>query len=133
MTVYLPAALALRLTDMARATPAVEVCALLGGNGNHLQQVYPVINVAADPAREYWVDAQDQIAAMRRMRAAGETLRGIFHSHPASEPVPSATDRDRAAYPGVYYLILSLATDVPQLRAFYFDGRDFLPVNVESA
>lgn len=131
-SVVLPPEQQRQLTELALASPAVEVCALLGGCGQHLQTVYPVRNVAARPAAEFLFDAEGQIAAMKAMRATGEELRGIFHSHPASPAEPSATDRARAAYPDVYYLILSLASNSPVLRGFYFDGSQFHAVDIEA-
>lgn len=71
------------------------------------------------------MDAEEQIRAMRHMRLAGETLIGIFHTHPDSPAAPSAKDRELAAYPGVVYLILSLAGKTPVLKAYYYDGKTF--------
>lgn len=129
----LPLRLRKGLLAQALATPRVEVCALLGGRGNRLISVYPVRNIAADPATGFLLEAEGQIKAMRQMRTAGESMRAIFHSHPATAAVPSATDRQLAAYPAVYYLVLSLSTRTPVLGAYYYDGRDFTPVDIRSS
>lgn len=52
------------------------------------------------------------------MDAAGEELVGIYHSHPASIPYPSPTDRLEAFYPDAVYVLVSLRTGDPELRAF---------------
>jgi proteasome lid subunit RPN8/RPN11 len=43
---------------------------------------------------------------------------GIFHSHPAGPPVPSPTDIAEAAYPDSVYVVISLQTLPPSVRAF---------------
>lgn len=129
----LPPRLHNSLLDLALATPQVEVCALLGGNANILMSVYPVRNIAADPATRFLLEAEGQIEAMRRMRARKESMRAIFHSHPASPATPSATDRQLASYPAVYYLILSLASERPVLNAYYYNGTDFTSVSITSS
>ena len=47
--------------------------------------------------------------AMIALETAGWDLCGIFHSHPAGPPVPSATDLAQAYYPEAVYLILAPA------------------------
>lgn len=126
----LPPRLRDALFEQALGSPQVEVCALLGGNSNRLMNTYPVRNTAVDPANRFLLEAEGQIAAMRLMRNRGETLRAIFHSHPTTPARPSATDRQLASYPEVYYLILSLADRVPVLRAYYYDGREFAEVSL---
>ena len=102
-----------------------EVCGLLGGKGLNASTFYPIKNVATKPGREFFMDPEEQIDAIRRMRLAGESLVGIFHTHPDSPAVPSARDRELAAYPGTVYLILSLSTEIPRLKAYYYDGEKF--------
>lgn len=52
------------------------------------------------------------------MDARGEELVAIYHSHPASQPYPSPTDRAEAHYPDAFYVLVSLRADEPELRAF---------------
>lgn len=113
------------LLVMAQASPEQEVCALLGGTGNEITSIYPVDNVADDPANRFLLDAEGQIAAMKMMREAHESMRGIFHSHPFTPAEPSPTDAAQAAYPEVYYFIASLAAAAVDLQAWYYDGHDF--------
>jgi len=66
------------------------------------------------------MDPTQQITAMRTMRERGETLFAIYHSHPNSPPLPSATDLAQANYPDTLYLIISLQTrGVLEMRGFY--------------
>lgn len=109
----------------ARAANPAECCGLIGGSTNgHAQTIYPAKNVAADPLVTYEAAAEDLFAAQRAMRARGEQLLAIYHSHPrASNPEPSPTDVRLAYYPSAVYLIAGLANDEPCLRAFRIDER----------
>ena len=48
----------------------------------------------------------------------------IYHSHTRSAPYPSQTDINLAFHPDAIYLIVGLAGDAPELRAYRIvDGR----------
>lgn len=85
------------------------------------QRAHPMRNVHPDPVRRYEMDPAEQFAVMRRMRQAGEELVAIYHSHPATEPVPSQTDIDLAYTKDAVYLIVSLKDDEPVWRAWWLD------------
>lgn len=123
-SLILPAALAAAIRAHAAELPALEVCGLLGARAGRLCSSYRVCNVAATPARAFLMDPAGQIAAMKTMRALGEELAGIYHSHPATAPEPSPTDAALAAYPGVAYLISGPWPDC-ELRAWRWDGTRF--------
>jgi proteasome lid subunit RPN8/RPN11 len=126
MTLQLPVALYQNLVAHALETPTLEVCGLLGGVGATATQLYRIANMAATPQVAFTMDPQAQLAAMLEMRGRGETLVGIYHSHPTTAAQPSATDLKEAAYPGVAFLIVSLAAPAaPVLAAFAFDGQHF--------
>jgi len=129
MTLQLPVALYQNLLAHALATPTLEVCGLLGGVGATATRLYRIANIAATPQVAFAMDPQAQLAAMLEMRGRGETLVGIYHSHPTTAAQPSATDLEQAAYPGVAFLIVSLAAPAaPVLAAFAFDGQHFTPM-----
>jgi len=123
--VILPNSLRQQLLEQALANPHREVCGLLGGSGQALLSYYPVKNIAADPAHEFLMDPAGQIGVMKQLRACGEQLLGIFHTHPTTSAMPSARDEQLAYYPYTIYFILSLMTSPPDLRAYYFDGERF--------
>jgi proteasome lid subunit RPN8/RPN11 len=70
------------------------------------------------PTTRYVIDPREQLKAFRAIEAAGEELVGIYHSHPVSEPIPSPTDRAEAHYPDAFYILISLRTGKPEVRAF---------------
>ena len=57
------------------------------------------------------------------MDESGEELAAIYHSHTKSPAYPSQTDINLAAYPGVVYLIVSLAEGEEPLRGFEIELR----------
>jgi proteasome lid subunit RPN8/RPN11 len=49
---------------------------------------------------------------------SGLDLGAIYHSHTRTEPYPSQTDINLAFYPDALYVIVGLAGDEPEVRAF---------------
>ena len=68
------------------------------------------------------MDPEEQLAAVKDMRANGYVLLGNFHSHPESPSRPSEEDKRLAYDSKVNYLILSLMdAEHPVLNAFVID------------
>ena len=76
--------------------------------------MWPVPNALHSPVA-YRMDGPEFAQAM--IGCDFEPL-GIFHSHPAGPPVPSPTDIAQAAYPDSIYVVISLQTTPPSIRAF---------------
>ncbi len=97
----------------ARASRPEECCGLVGGDaGRTGATVYPLRNIAPDPQVAYDGDPQDLCEAQRLMRARGEGLLGIYHSHPReAAPVPSETDVRLAFHASAIYFIIGLGDD----------------------
>lgn len=95
-----------------------EACGFLGGRRGAAYSHYPVKNVAEDRARQYFMDPVGQLKALQQMEARGEELVAIYHSHPASSPVPSSTDIEQAYYPDAFYVIVGASTDPPTTRVY---------------
>ena len=85
---------------------------------------FPAANEFASPLR-FQIDSGDQIRITNEIEARGEEIGAIFHSHPNSEAYPSQTDVNLARWwPGVRWLICSLAGDEPVIRGFEIDDGD---------
>jgi proteasome lid subunit RPN8/RPN11 len=110
----------------ARACAPEECCGLLGGEARRIANVYPLRNVAPQPEVAYEAAPEELFAAQRNMRARGETLVGVYHSHPRSkEPAPSRTDVRLAFYPEAFYLIIGFDEEGGGvLRAFRISERE---------
>lgn len=117
--VVLPHAMWQRMIDQARAEAPHEACGLIAGapDGRPLRY-HPTRNVAG---RLDWFepDPMELLKLTMAFEDAGETLWGIYHSHPRSPARPSESDIEAAQYPDSLYLIASLLeADRPVIRAF---------------
>ena len=109
----------------ARESSPRECCGLIGGTNNSTQTVYRTRNIAVDPLVTYEAAPEDLFAAQRQMRARGEQLIAIYHSHPrARDPAPSQTDVRLAYYPSAVYLIVGLGNHEPCVGAFQINERE---------
>jgi len=110
----------------AREADPNECCGLVGGNSDGAgQSVYRLRNLAANPLVTYEAAPEDLFNAQRAMRARGEHLLAIYHSHPrAADPYPSETDVRLAYYPTAVYLIVGLGNQEPQLKAFRISEKE---------
>lgn len=119
-----------QMVAQARAEAPNECCGLLLGTGDVVAEVVPARNRAGDPpeprdpTRHYRVDDQAQLKAMRLERERGWEIVGIYHSHPATQAHPSATDRALAFWQSPCYVIISLADPARvDVRAFRISDR----------
>ena len=96
-----------------------EACGILGGKKEGDGSVFfPMKNVDASSI-SYFMDPKEQLLIFKKMREQKIDMTGIFHSHVASEAVPSQKDVRLAFYPEVSYLIVSLSDEKkPVLRSF---------------
>ena len=118
--VALPRQLVEQIIGHVLISPSREVCGLVGAVEGQAVSAYPVENVSAQPDCRFEMDPRQQIAAMREMRDAGESLFAIYHSHPQGPPAPSRVDVDQAGYPHALNLIVSLDDpDLPEVRGYY--------------
>lgn len=136
----IPSAMVDEMVAHARAGFPNEACGVLAGANGLPERVFPMRNAEASPV-VYRFDGNEQLRVFAEIEDNGWELLAIFHSHTHTEAYPSPTDRaqahwrdpvtgrEAAAYPGVRYLILSLAEKDPVLRAFTF--RDGEPVEEE--
>ncbi len=108
----------------ARAEYPNECCGLLTGLIDEGQKAWraiarlPLVNEAASPV-EYFA-AASLLHAEKERRRLGHELLAIYHSHPASAPIPSCTDLERSAYyTHVIHFIVGLQGPEPLLRGWW--------------
>ncbi|MCS5700638.1 M67 family metallopeptidase [Cyanobium sp. FGCU-52] len=114
MAEFTPEAISLRpraltLLHHLLALPAPEEgCALLLGWRQgvlwRIERIWPCLNVwepQAERKCRFAVDPREQLHAQKWGRGQELLLLGSAHSHPAAEPVPSATDRALTVAPAL--------------------------------
>ena len=114
MTVVISSGLIEQIVALAAADPLREVCGLLLGEGDRIDNIVPAANIAPDPARTFEVDPVVQFNAIRHARAGGPAVIGCYHSHPSGNLAPSMTDCAMIGRAGDYWLI----TDGHDVRAW---------------
>ena len=80
-------------------------------------RVYRATNAAASPLR-YELDGMEQYRIQTAIEDAGHELGAIYHSHTRSAPYPSQTDINLAFYPESLYVIVGVAGEEADVRAF---------------
>jgi proteasome lid subunit RPN8/RPN11 len=109
-----------------------EACGLLAGAKADSGDIfYPMRNVD-EASISYFMDPKEQLAVFKAMREKKAELRGIFHSHVASEAYPSQKDVRLAFYPDVSYLIVSLSDrQKPHLRSFRIENEQVTEEDIQ--
>lgn len=123
------------LATIAQSARPNEACGLLLGAARRVQQIVPITNIASHPRVEFQADPQAVLHALKQADARGWELVGVFHSHPQSAPLPSASDLadSRRAYPQMTHVIIGLAGQIPQLKAWHITQHDVEAVEISAA
>ncbi len=101
----------------ARADAPNECCGMIATRDGEAVKIYPAANAAASPLR-YEIDGAEQYRIQMAIDDAGLDLGAIYHSHTRSDPYPSQTDINLAFYPDSVYLIVGVAKEQAEVRAF---------------
>jgi proteasome lid subunit RPN8/RPN11 len=101
----------------ARREAPRECCGLLIAREDLVEEAWPAVNLREGHV-SFLVSPEDHFAAIRHARATGRSVIGAYHSHPRSPAIPSPTDIEEANDPELLHVIVSLATDPPNVRAY---------------
>jgi proteasome lid subunit RPN8/RPN11 len=122
MRLWLTLAQAQAIAQHAQDSYPLEACGVIGGVEGCVPHVIPIPNIATNPHRHFRFDEAAFLKAMFGFEKSGQTLLGIYHSHPHSDPIPSPVDIEQAAYSGTAYLIVGLRGGEPALAAWQIRG-----------
>ena len=106
-----------QIVAQARAEAPNECCGIIASREGKAVSVHPARNTAASPLR-YEMDGMEQYRIQTAIEDAGHDLGAIYHSHTRTAPYPSQTDINLAFYPEALYLIVGVAGEEPDVRAF---------------
>lgn len=112
-----------QITAHCRAEFPLEACGVLVGT--KATGVVDAVVLAENLARsetKYVVDPVIYLRTEIASEVRGATILGVFHSHPSSDPQPSATDIELAPDPDWHYLILGLAQPQIAVRCWRING-----------
>ena len=101
----------------AQAEAPNECCGLIAARDDEAVAIHPAVNAAASPLR-YEIDSRDLYRIQKEIEDSDLDLGAIYHSHTRSAPYPSQTDINLASYPDSLYVIVGVAGDEPEVRAF---------------
>lgn len=121
--------IAVAIEDHARREHPAECCGLLSGSNGSISDIHQLRNDADKPETRYFATPEELFAAMRRIRESGQSLLGVYHSHPRTPAYPSASDVQMAFYPEAFYFIISLEPSV-ELRAFKIEDAKIEDVEI---
>jgi proteasome lid subunit RPN8/RPN11 len=101
----------------ARADAPNECCGMIASRDGQAVKVYRAENAAASPLR-YEIDGAEQYRIQMAIDDEGLDLGAIYHSHTRTAPYPSQTDINLAFYPEALYVIVGLAGEEPEVKAY---------------
>ena len=111
------------MVEHARSEAPNEACGMIASRDGEALKLYRATNAAHSPLR-YEIDGAEQYRIQMEIEDSDLELGAIYHSHTRTEPYPSQTDINLAFYPEALYVIVGLATETPDVRAFTIhDGR----------
>ena len=117
----IPSVIATRMVEQARAGMPLEVCGILAGCADAVASHYEMTN-SDQSAVHYTMVPEEQFKVLKSIRAVGQEMLAIYHSHPATPARPSAEDIRLARTPGVIYVIMSLVEpESPVIKGFTID------------
>lgn len=106
-----------------------EGCGLLSGKGMTGDSLWKLQNEAHHPNRFHMsVAAIEQ--SVQQMASKGETLTGIFHSHPSTPAIPSSHDIANNPYTDVVYLIVSFYKGEIDVGCFIMEDQQAVPIQL---
>jgi proteasome lid subunit RPN8/RPN11 len=107
-----------------------ECCGVVASKDGTAQAVHRAINAAASPLR-YEIDSGDFLRIYNLIDDADQEVGAIYHSHTRSAAYPSQTDINLALWPDALYIIVSLAAEEADVRAFAIVDRKVEEVALE--
>jgi proteasome lid subunit RPN8/RPN11 len=115
--IRLPLEFAREMVAQVKEEAPYEACGVIAGQEGRAVKLYRTAN-AEQSATTYRLEPEEQYRIFVEVEEKGWELWGIYHSHPAFPAYPSARDIEQAYFPEALYIIVSLAQEEPEIRAF---------------
>lgn len=106
-----------QLIEYAKKEAPVEACGYLGSKTGVITTLYALKNI--DKSNEHFsFDPKEQFRTVKAARDKGIEICAVYHSHPISPARPSEEDIKLAYDPAIVYIIVSLANNKEEVKAF---------------
>jgi proteasome lid subunit RPN8/RPN11 len=110
------------IVAQAREELPNECCGIVAGQDGRATRLIKAVNAEHSPYR-YNIDSRELLRIFRELDENGWEILVIYHSHTHTPAYPSPTDLSLAGYPDAFYVLVSLASDPPDVRAYHIrDG-----------
>ncbi|WP_280207565.1 MULTISPECIES: M67 family metallopeptidase [Brevibacillus] len=106
-----------------------EACGLLSGRNGRAETIWRMANIDKSPV-SFSMDLEQLQSVFHAIRARGERLVAVYHSHPTAPPVPSSEDIAFFSYPEAAYIIVSLTRKHPAFACYQIRERIVTPQKV---
>lgn len=110
-------------------TGPFEACGLLSGRGMNCEKAWRMTNVERSE-HSFAMDLDEMDRTFLAMKETGHKFNGIYHSHPAAPPIPSAEDIQYAVYPHAFYFIVSLKEPKPEAACYLLNKGNVTEVEI---
>ncbi|WP_158737188.1 M67 family metallopeptidase [Alteribacillus sp. YIM 98480] len=108
----------------------IEACGLLSGYNRKCEALWKTKNIKQSK-HSFEISQKETDKLFRLIEKNGQTLTGIYHSHPKAAPYPSKPDIFNAHYPEAAYIIISLGCSRPKVRSFRIINKKVLPMKIK--
>jgi proteasome lid subunit RPN8/RPN11 len=113
----IPQQIIIDLFDHAKTGLPEEVCGYLAGTDSQVVKHFRLTNI--DHSNEHFsFDPNEQFQVVREARKAGLQILANYHSHPETPARPSREDIRLAFDPNISYVIVSLSSEIPDIKSF---------------
>lgn len=108
------------MIEHARRWAPNEACGLVAARNGIVVRAYTLPNADPGPDR-FTLDPAEQFRAIQDAEARGWAIVGLFHSHPAGEPIPSRADLEGGGDPAWVNFIVGVEAGAIAVRAYHYE------------
>ncbi|MEJ2484212.1 MAG: M67 family metallopeptidase [Anaerolineales bacterium] len=119
-----------KILEIAQQQAPLEACGIIAGIDQTSQEIYQITNALYSPV-EFLMNPQEMVKVFWEIDLQNLEPIAFFHSHPASQPIPSQTDLDRNYYPETPQLIIGKEMDQWAIRGFLLSKKDIKEIKIE--
>ena len=118
------------MTHHALQAKPTESCGYLAGTDDYITHFYPMTNVDQSP-EHFSFDPKEQFQVVKDARNNGLTLLSVYHSHPETPARLSEEDLRLLNDPKMVYIIVSLMTQEPDVKAYQIRKPDETTIEID--